>query len=418
MKYSLFFVLLFMLCLNNIYSQESNYYVALLPVNDDNTNNQIEKLNLPILHMNEDELITIANSESLKVLESLKINYLILDDFYTGDKFFIISSKVDEDFSSKLQGERIIYRQFNSVLVKNTSLNPDQTVQLGFSVTECNFNNTFKNLRRLWKPELLSLNDSTIIQITSSVSPDSVRFFIQSLQDFQTRFLFANTRDTVAAWIKNRFLQMGFADVVIDSFQYQGTWQKNVIATLTGIYEPGVYNIVGGHHDSYSSGDPMIFAPGADDNASGTAAVLEIARVIMANNYQPESTIKFITFAAEEYGLWGSKDFAEKALIAGMNIKIMINHDMISHSFYPANQSEVDINRYSGYDYYVTQAAYDDSEAMNKMISEGATKHVVSADKALEMDNIAREAWVEASTDELSKRALKMMQDYMVKLGR
>jgi hypothetical protein len=151
---------------------------------------------------------------------------------------------------------------------------------------------------------------------------------------------------------------MGFADVVIDSFQYQGTWQKNVVATLPGIYEPQVYNIVGGHHDSYSSGNPMVFAPGADDNASGTAAVLEIARVIKANNYQPESTIKFVTFAAEEYGLWGSVDYAQKALNSGMNIKIMINHDMISHSYYPANQSEVDINRYTGFDYLRDLAFY------------------------------------------------------------
>ena len=47
------------------------------------------------------------------------------------------------------------------------------------------------------------------------------------------------------------------------------------------------------------------FAPGADDNASGTAAALEIARVIISNGYQPEATIKFITFGAEEYGLVG-----------------------------------------------------------------------------------------------------------------
>ena len=206
-------------------------------------------------------------------------------------------------------------------------------------------------MKRVWNYDRLNLSDSVITIITSTVNPDSVRFFIQSLQDFQTRFLLADTRDAVALWIKDQFLQMGFADVVIDSFQYQGTWQKNVVATLQGIYEPQVYNIVGGHHDSYSSGDPMVFAPGADDNASGTAAVLEIARVIKANNYQPESTIKFITFAAEEYGLWGSKDYAEKALISGMNIKIMINHDMISHTYYPVNQSDVDINRYSGYDY-------------------------------------------------------------------
>ena len=146
--------------------------------------------------------------------------------------------------------------------------------------------------------------------------------------------------------------------MVIDSFQYQGTWQKNVVATLPGIYEPEVYNVVGGHHDSYSSGNPMVFAPGADDNASGTAAVLEIARVIKENNYQPESTIKFVTFAAEEYGLWGSVDYAQKALIAGMNIKIMINHDMISHTYNPVNQSQVDINRYSGFDYLRDLAFY------------------------------------------------------------
>ena len=80
-----------------------------------------------------------------------------------------------------------------------------------------------------------------------------------------------------------------------------------MIATLTGIYEPQVYNIVGGHHDSYSSGDPMVFAPGADDNASGTAAVLEIARVIKANNYQPESTIKVNNFCSRGIRFMGKQ---------------------------------------------------------------------------------------------------------------
>ena len=225
-------------------------------------------------------------------------------------------------------------------------------------LVELNGKNTYKNEKRIWDFDKLQLSDSLITQITSSVNPDSVRFVIQSLQNFQTRFLLADTRDAVAEWIKNRFLEIGITDVVIDSFQFQGTWQKNVVATLPGVYEPDVYNVVGGHQDSYSSGDPMIFAPGADDNASGTAAVLEIARVIKANNYQPESTIKFVTFAAEEYGLWGSVDYAQKALNAGMNIKIMINHDMISHTYYPVNQSEVDINRYSGFEYLRDLAFY------------------------------------------------------------
>ena len=350
MKLSGYLVLLIVICFGKIFSQDLNYYVAQLPLNDDSINNQIEKLNVPILYLNEDELITVINSESLEAFKIQGINYIILDELKSGNRFYVLSSKKDEDISNRLSGEQIIYKNFNSVLVKNTSLTPEKAVRSGLSVTECNFDNTFKNLRNIWNPGLVSLSDSLITQITSSVNPDSVRFFIQSLQDFQTRFLFASTSDSVAAWIKHQFIQMGFVDVVIDSFQYQGTWQKNVVATLPGIYEPEVYNIVGGHHDSYSSGDPMIFAPGADDNASGTAAVLEIARVLMEHNYQSESTIKFITFAAEEYGLWGSKDYAEKAFIEGMNIKIMINHDMISHTNYPASQSEVDINRYSGFD--------------------------------------------------------------------
>jgi hypothetical protein len=335
-----------------------NSYVTSVPINSDYINNKIESLNLPILYMTEDQLITVITSENLNALKILGINYSMLDEFTPRDEFFLVSSKTNTDISSILGNEQIVYKDINTLIVKNISINPQEALLAGLKIIELKGNSTYKNERRIWKSDLFHFSDSLITQITSSVNPDSVRFFIQSLQNFQTRFLFANTRDAVAAWIKNQFMQMGFVDVVIDSFQYQGTWQKNVVATLPGIYEPQVYNILGGHQDSYSSGDPMIFAPGADDNASGIAAVLEIARVVMANNYQPESTIKFITFAAEEYGLWGSVDYAQKALNAGMNIKIMINHDMISHTYNPVNQSEVDINRYSGFDYLRDLAFY------------------------------------------------------------
>jgi len=358
MKFSSYFLLFIMFSFSTIYSQDFNKNIVSLPVDNEILNNQYEILEFPVLHITGDRLITLLTSEQLSDLKLPNTNDLIIGEYIPGDKLFVVSSKGDVDISKILRGEEIVFKDFNSVLVKNLSISEIDAIQLGFSVTEINFSNSFKNVRNILRPEFVVLSDSIIAQVTSSVNVDSVRYFIQSLQDFQTRFLFANTRDAVALWIKNQFLQMGFTDVVLDSFQYQGTWQKNVIATLPGIYEPEVFNIVGGHHDSYSSGDPLVYAPGADDNASGTAAVLETARVIKAQNYQPESTIKFITFAAEEYGLWGSKDYAEKALIEGMNIKIMINHDMISHTYYPANQSEVDINRYSGYDYLRDLAFY------------------------------------------------------------
>ena len=341
-----------------MFSQAVESYLISVSLNNDYLNNKLESLELPIIYIDDDELITKVNSEKLINIINLGINYTELNKFSSADKFFLICSKKDQEISLRLGGELIVYKGNDFVITKNTNIKTEEAAHLGFKLIELNGYNNFQNVQRIWNYDDLNLSDSLITTITSSVDPDSVRFFIQSLQNFQTRFLLADTRDAVALWIQNQFLQMGFEDVVIDSFLYQGTWQKNVVATLPGIYEPQVYNIVGGHHDSYSSGNPMTFAPGADDNASGTAAVLEIARVIKAYNYQPESTIKFITFAAEEYGLWGSKDYAQKALNYGMNIKIMINHDMISHTYYPANQSQVDINRYSGFDYLRDLAFY------------------------------------------------------------
>ncbi|MCU0405538.1 MAG: M20/M25/M40 family metallo-hydrolase [Ignavibacteriaceae bacterium] len=358
MKFSAYLFLLLIVCFGKNIAQQAESYLISVSVKDDFINNKIETLKLPLIYLNDNELVTVIAQEKLDEFEALGIKYSKLDQCTSEDKFYIISSKKDYEVASKLMSENIVFKGINSVIVKNISLNSAEASLKGLKIVKLNGSTNYKNEKRIWNFDGLQLSDSLITHITSSVDPDSVRYFIQSLQNFQTRFLLANTRDAVAGWLKNQFLQMGFADVVIDSFQYQGTWQKNVVATLSGIYEPQVYNIVGGHHDSYSSGNPMVFAPGADDNASGTAAVLEIARVIKANNYQPESTIKFVTFAAEEYGLWGSVDYAQKALNSGMNIKIMINHDMISHSYYPANQSEVDINRYTGFDYLRDLAFY------------------------------------------------------------
>jgi hypothetical protein len=141
---------------------------------------------------------------------------------------------------------------------------------------------------------------------------------------------------------------MGYAEVELDSFQYDGTWQKNVVATLPAATPSDAVIVIGGHHDSITGVDPMHSAPGADDNASGTTAVLEIARVLKLLDFKPEVTFKFVTFAAEERGLHGSHNYAERALQAGMNIRLMINHDMISHTLSPIESGTFDINYYTG----------------------------------------------------------------------
>ena len=201
--------------------------------------------------------------------------------------------------------------------------------------------------------------DSLITAIVSNISPDSVSYIVQSLQDFQTRFLLTPNRFSAADWIENRFHQIGITDVERDSFMCHTTYmvdtttlQVNVIATIPGTTRPDEIYIIGGHYDSFAFGSPLTNAPGADDNASGSSAALEFARALIESGYQPEATIKFITFAAEELMLFGDagcEHYAQEARNDSMNIQLMINCDMISHTNNTVGESSVRINYYSGF---------------------------------------------------------------------
>lgn len=118
-------------------------------------------------------------------------------------------------------------------------------------------------------------------------------------------------------YLANEFGNMGL-DVSI-----QGDY-RNVVAELTGTVTSEKVYIVGGHYDTYGSGQ----RPGGDDNASGTAGVLEAARIL--SQYSFESTIRFIGFNAEEDWMLGSNDYIDNVItVNNENIAGMINLDMI-----------------------------------------------------------------------------------------
>jgi len=114
------------------------------------------------------------------------------------------------------------------------------------------------------------------------------------------------------------------------SFPVGGTIAYNIIATLRGSVRPDEWVIIGGHYDSTSQ-SPNSAAPGAEDNGSGAAAVLEMARVFVGFN--SPSTAIFIFFSGEEQGLYGSKYHASYIVNAGdkNKLKLMHNMDMIAY---------------------------------------------------------------------------------------
>ena len=197
-----------------------------------------------------------------------------------------------------------------------------------------------------------------IQDVINLIDQNKVIEYITTLQNYGTRFMLGENRFQVAGWIKSQFEGMGFTNVELDSFDCHTTidlpprgthidtvtTQVNVVATLPGSEKPDEIYIICGHYDSYTNNvSPLEQAPGADDNASGTTAVLESARAIMAAGYQPKATLKFIAFAAEElmhFGDAGSEHYATQAAERGDDIKLVINNDMIG---YNVSTSAIDI---------------------------------------------------------------------------
>jgi hypothetical protein len=106
----------------------------------------------------------------------------------------------------------------------------------------------------------------------------------------------------------------------------------NVIATLRGSVSPERIHVVSGHYDSRATDvmDAVSDAPGADDDASGVAVAMELARVMATR--RPASTIVFAAVAGEEQGLYGSTYMAEQFKAAGADVQAMFTNDIVGSS--------------------------------------------------------------------------------------
>jgi len=127
----------------------------------------------------------------------------------------------------------------------------------------------------------------------------------------------------VAGYIHNRFAAAGLS-VHEDPVTYGGATFPNVVGTLTGTVCPDRTFIVGAHYDGVSG------SPAADDNASGTAATLEIARALSGQSFQP--SIDFVAFSFEENGLVGSRQMAAEAQAADRALVGMLSLDSIGYT--------------------------------------------------------------------------------------
>ena len=142
--------------------------------------------------------------------------------------------------------------------------------------------------------------------------------------------------DTLKGWAAGYYNDIMYTTDAGQTWVQQGgnTYPRitklNVVATLPGQTQPGKECLITAHYDN-TSNDPYNYAPGADDNASGTAAVLTAAHIL--KDFEFDYTIKFIGFAGEEQGLLGSEAYAQKAYEADDTIVAVYNLDMIAYDW-------------------------------------------------------------------------------------
>jgi len=190
--------------------------------------------------------------------------------------------------------------------------------------------------------------DPLVETIVSLVSSSRLSSDVQSLQDFQTRYSSTTNCEAAGEYIFAAFTALGLDAVRFEQFPFSAYTSRNVVAELTGETYPDDIVVICGHYDSISpSAYRQTLAPGADDNASGTAAVLEAARVLAA--YPLDFTVRFIAFSAEEWGLFGSRAHAAAAGQAGERVVGVINLDMIAYANSMPEDLQVIVNAASGW---------------------------------------------------------------------
>ena len=180
--------------------------------------------------------------------------------------------------------------------------------------------------------------DPAYWDLLERVSPDTLGAVIQHLQDYGTRHTSSVQALHAGRWIVKRLVGYGYSDTLMQQIKIGDKVHlapRNVIATKEGITRPEFRIVIGGHYDSITFGEavpPEIEAPGADDNASGTAGTMEIARLV--RDMELDATVQFVLFGAHEEGLYGSLEFARNLVDEGMpqDKLFYINLDMIANA--------------------------------------------------------------------------------------
>lgn len=213
------------------------------------------------------------------------------------------------------------------------TISPERGVYLVDLTREVTTNELLQRLREMQaaEAELRSRGTAMFAPIADSVraavgevSTTKLYEYQKRLSEFDSRHVSQPGNGPAGQYLFDAFAAMGYQPVM-QWFEPRGLPRTaNVVATLPGTTHPEVIYVISAHYDSHASG------PGADDDASGTAMLLEMARVL--RDRPLPATVIFAAFTGEESGLLGSREFVRRAVAESLHVAGALNNDMFGWS--------------------------------------------------------------------------------------
>jgi len=168
------------------------------------------------------------------------------------------------------------------------------------------------------------------LDMFEAIDVEAIRSTIASMSAYHNRYYTSQWGVESVEWLASEYQGVidasGRSDANVTLYEHSAWAQPSIVATIHGSSDEIL--VFGGHIDSTAPGMPTGRAPGADDDASGSAVVLEMFRILLSSGFTPTKTIEFHGYAAEEVGLRGSQDIASAYRAAGKKVMGMVNFDM------------------------------------------------------------------------------------------
>ena len=331
-----------------LYSQSEPVYLIKILKTGPAQWSLLERYQIDVLQELETCFLARVVREDVRVLRRARLRFTVLDKNIEGKKYFLVRESTQDKLAGLRAGGQLAAVEKGTLLAWTKGEAPSSVIPPFVPRKPLPSTSILSYLKRPSLPlaaqEYKAAKDALIQSMVNLVSRDNLRALVEGLQSFRSRYSSTSNCEAAGDFIFHYFQTLGFVPSY-EPFDFQGSYSsRNIIAEKRGETDPGEILIICAHYDS-TSNEPNILAPGADDNASGTAAVMEAARILRL--YPFDFTIRFIAFSAEEWGLYGSKYYAAQSRNRGERIIGVINLDMIAYADAMPENLELIVNETS-----------------------------------------------------------------------